>query len=608
VFPSSLGLMSAPVNLVNLERVSKAHGTTVLLDDVSLGVAAGERIGVVGRNGSGKTTLLSVLTGVEDPDAGRVTRRGDLALGVLDQPGTLPPGTTVRDVVLPPTLFAAEHEWAADPAVRGVLTGLELDRLGLDAPVAPMSGGERRRVALAAQLVRPLDLLVLDEPTNHLDVEGVAWLADYVTNRVGALVVVTHDRWFLDEVCTQTWEVADGKVHAYDGGYAAYTLARAERTRMAAATEERRLNLVRKELAWLRRGPPARTSKPRFRIEAAEALIADEPPPRESMALKGFAARRLGRTVYDIEDVDFAVGGRALFRDLTWSVGPGDRIGVVGVNGAGKTSLLRLLVGEVEPDAGRVVRGQTVAPAYLSQHVTELPGRLRVLEAVQEIGRIARIGNQEISASSLAERFGFTASRQWTPVGDLSGGERRRLQLLRLLMGEPNVLLLDEPTNDLDIDTLTQLEDLLDSFAGTVLVVSHDRYFVDRVCDSVVALMGDGSLAALPGGVEEYLARRAAGEARLVGVEAPMAATPSLHPARPAHSAAHVREARKEVARLERRLARLSAEEQRLHAELAAAAADYTKVAELDTRLRKLLAEKDDVETGWLAAAEVAEG
>src|SRR3954452_13343834 len=376
------GLMSAPLNLIALERLSKAHGTTVLLDDVSLGIAAGERIGVVGRNGSGKSTLLGVLTGREDPDSGRVTRRGDLAVGILDQSGTLPPGATVRDVVLPESLFAAEHEWAADPAVRSVLTGLELDRLGLDSPVAPMSGGERRRVALAAQLVRPLDLLVLDEPTNHLDVEGVAWLAGYVKDRVGALVVVTHDRWFLDEVCTQTWEVADGRVHAYEGGYAAYTLARAERARIAAVTEERRLNPVRNELGWLRRGAPARTSKPKFRIEAAQALIADEPPARDSMALAGFAARRLGRTVYDVEDVDLAVpsddGPRPLFRDLTWHVGPGDRIGLVGVNGAGKTSLLRLLVGEVEPDRGTVVRGQTVAPAYLSQHVTELPARLRV--------------------------------------------------------------------------------------------------------------------------------------------------------------------------------------------------------------------------------------
>jgi ABC transport system ATP-binding/permease protein len=622
--------MSAPLNLVNVERVSKAHGTTVVLDDVSLGVAAGERIGVVGRNGGGKSTLLGVLTGTEEPDSGRVTRRGDLAMGVLDQSGTLPPGTTVRDVVLPASRFAAEHEWAGDPAVRSVLTGLELDRLGLDSLVATMSGGERRRVALAAQLIRPLDLLVLDEPTNHLDVEGVAWLAGYVKARTGGLVVVTHDRWFLDEVCTTTWEVADGKVHSYEGGYAAYTLARAERARIASVTEERRLNLVRKELAWLRRGPPARTSKPKFRIEAAQALIADEPPARDSMALAGFAARRLGKTVYDVEDVTYTVhgggdgasdpaddpggpadtrgaGDRTLFRDLSWHVGPGDRIGIVGVNGAGKTSLLKLLVGEVEPDAGRVVVGQTVAPAYLSQHVTELPPRSRVLEAVQDVARIARIGNQEISASSLAERFGFAASRQWTPVGDLSGGERRRLQLLRLLMAEPNVLLLDEPTNDLDIDTLTALEDLLDSFPGTVLVVSHDRYFVDRVCDSVVALMGDGTVAALPGGVEEYLARRAAGEAALPSA-GPVAAPGSTRPAAPARSAADVRAARKEVARLERRLARLDADEKSLHEQLAAAATDYTQAAELDARLRALRAEKDQVESDWLEAAEVAEG
>ncbi|MCZ2817454.1 ABC-F family ATP-binding cassette domain-containing protein [Modestobacter sp. VKM Ac-2984] len=615
--------MSAPLNLVNLERVHKAHGTTVILDDVSLGVAAGERIGVVGRNGGGKSTLLGVLTGTQEPDSGRVTRRSDLAMGVLDQTGTLPPGTTVRDVVLPPSRFAAEHEWAGDAAVRSVLTGLELDRIGLDSPVAPMSGGERRRVALAAQLIRPLDLLVLDEPTNHLDVEGVAWLAEYVKARTGGLIVVTHDRWFLDEVSTTTWEVADGSVHAYEGGYSAYTLARAERSRIANVTEERRLNLVRKELAWLRRGPPARTSKPKFRIEAAQALIADEPPARDTMALAGFAARRLGKTVYDVEDVTYTVRGRGddaedpagpadpggprertLFHDLTWHVGPGDRIGVVGVNGAGKTSLLKLLVGEAQPDAGRVVVGQTVSAAYLSQHVTELDPRQRVLEAVQDVARIAKIGNQEISASTLAERFGFAANRQWTPVGDLSGGERRRLQLLRLLMAEPNVLLLDEPTNDLDIDTLTALEDLLDSFPGTVLVVSHDRYFVDRVCDSVVALMGDGSLAALPGGVEEYLRRRAAGEAALPGsgAAAPVGSTPA-----PAHSAADARAARKEASRLERRMLKLDADEKKLHEQLAAAATDYGRAAELDAQLKALQAEKEQVETDWLAAAEVAD-
>jgi ATP-binding cassette subfamily F protein uup len=602
--------MSAPLNLVNLERVHKAHGTSVLLDDVSLGIAAGERVGVVGRNGSGKSTLLGVLTGREDPDTGRVTRRGDLALGVLDQSGTLPPGATVRDVVLPPSLFAAEHEWAADPAVRSVLTGLELDRLGLDSPVAPMSGGERRRVALAAQLVRPLDLLVLDEPTNHLDVEGVAWLADYVKSRVGALVVVTHDRWFLDEVCTTTWEVADGAVHAYEGGYAAYTLARAERARIAAVTEERRLNLVRKELAWLRRGPPARTSKPRFRIEAAQALIADEPPARDSMALAGFAARRLGKTVYDVEDVDYAVrtddGPRTLFDDLTWHVGPGDRIGIVGVNGAGKTSLLRLLVGETEPDRGRVVRGQTVASAYLSQHVTELPGRLRVLEAVQEVARIARIGNQEISASSLAERFGFPASRQWTPVGDLSGGERRRLQLLRLLMAEPNVLLLDEPTNDLDIDTLRSLEDLLDDWPGAVIVVSHDRAFLERTVTDVIVCDGAGSVARRPGGYAAWEAERRAGPPR----GAPPAPSPAgeRSAGRGVGRAPNRNAARNALKALERDLEKLDGRHRSLSADVEAAGDDHAVLARLGSELAEVDAARRAAEERWLELAEEAEG
>ena len=539
-----------------------------------------------------------------------------MAMGVLDQTGTLPPGTTVRDVVLPPSMFAAEHEWAGDPAVRSVLTGLELDRLGLDAPVAPMSGGERRRVALAAQLIRPLDLLVLDEPTNHLDVEGVAWLAEYVRARAGGLVVVTHDRWFLDEVCTTTWEVADGNVHAYDGGYSAYTLARAERARISSVTEERRMNLVRKELAWLRRGPPARTSKPKFRIEAAQALIADEPPARDTMALKGFAARRLGKTVYDVEDVDYAVptddGPRMLFKDLTWNVGPGDRIGIVGVNGAGKTSLLKLLVGETKPDAGDVEgRPDRRRSAYLSQHVTELPPRARVLEAVQDVARIARIGNQEISASTLAERFGFAANRQWTPVGDLSGGERRRLQLLRLLMAEPNVLVLDEPTNDLDIDTLTALEDLLDSFPGTVLVVSHDRYFVDRVCDKVVALLGDGTLAELPGGVEEYLRRRAAGGAPLTTAAGDGGTRPV--------GAAVDRRARRSPRRMRAR-------RRRRRAGWSGGCSSWTPTRRSCTssspppppttarrrrwcaELKAVHAEKEQVEDEWLAATELAEG
>jgi ATP-binding cassette subfamily F protein uup len=401
-----MAALTAP--LVSLENVSKAYATTVVLDGVSLGVAAGERTGVVGRNGGGKTTLLRIVTGQEQPDSGRVARTGDLRIGYVDQRAD-PPGSTVRDVVL--ARYGEVHEWAGDAAVREVLGGLGLPRIGLDSPVERLSGGERRRVALAAALVARSDLLVLDEPTNHLDVEGVAWLAEHLRGRREAVVVVTHDRWFLDEVTDQTWEVGDGTVRRYDGGYSAYVLARAERARQAAASEARRQNLLRKELAWLRRGPPARTSKPRFRIEAAQALIADEPPPRDSTRLHAFATRRLGKSVYDVEDVTLALGDRTLLRHVTWRLGPGDRVAVVGVNGAGKTTLLRLLLGQQQPDRGTVRVGQTVRAGYLSQDVSELPEDLRLLEAVEQIARTANLGGVDLSASQLAERFGFGASR-----------------------------------------------------------------------------------------------------------------------------------------------------------------------------------------------------
>jgi ATP-binding cassette subfamily F protein uup len=567
-------------NLVNLEAVGKAYGTTVVFEAVSLGVADGERIGVVGRNGGGKTTLLRLITGDETPDSGRVTRTGGAHVATVTQRGALPDGATVRDVVVGD---AAEHEWAGDAAIREVLGGLGLSALGLDSPVARLSGGERRRVALSAALVQQADLLVLDEPTNHLDVEGITWLAAYLARRRGALLVVTHDRWFLDAVCTRTWEVGDATVRQFDGGYAAYVLARAERARQASAAEARRQNLLRKELAWLRRGPPARTSKPRFRIEAAEALIADEPPPRSTVELRALARRRLGRTVYDVEDVTVLAGDRTLLRDVTWHVGPGDRIGVIGVNGSGKTHLLRLLHGSVTPLSGIVRVGQTVHAAFLSQDVAELPEGLRVIEAVQEVH------GEQLASMRLAERFGFPNSRQWTPVADLSGGERRRLQLLRLLLTEPNVLLLDEPTNDLDTDTLAELEDLLDSWPGTLVVVSHDRYLIERVCDSTVTLVGDGSLAALPGGVDEYLARRAA-----------KPAAESTTRARKGDS----RAARRELTRLERQIATLERREAALHAELAEHATDFERVAALDAELRDVVKERGAAEHSWLELAE----
>ncbi|MDP9408362.1 MAG: ABC-F family ATP-binding cassette domain-containing protein [Actinomycetota bacterium] len=580
--------------LLSCEAVSKAHGTTQLLDGVTLGVTEGERIGVVGRNGGGKSTLVKVLAGVEEPDGGRVVRTGGATVELFRQDVVLPRGASVRDVVMGDT---AVHEWAGDAGVRDVLDGLGLPGLGLDSPVDPMSGGERRRVALAALLARPgdaaPDLLVLDEPTNHLDVEGVDWLARHLVARRGGLVVVTHDRWFLDAVCSTTWEVQGGQVHAYDGGYAAYVLARAERARIAAASEARRQNLLRKELAWLRRGPPARTSKPRFRIEAAQALIADEPPPRDRTALQAFATARLGKRVFDLEDVSVRVGDRTLFEHVTWRLGPGDRLGIVGVNGAGKTTLLRLLLAERQPDAGRVEVGKTVKVAHLSQEVAELDPGLRVLEAVEEIARVITIGGKEQTATQLLEQFGFAGSGDaWKRVGDLSGGERRRLQLLRLLMTEPNVLLLDEPTNDLDVDVLTALEDLLDGWPGTLVVVSHDRYFLERTTDRTVALLGDGRLAELPGGVEEYLERR-----RAVASSAPTVAGTRA-------KVGDSRAARKELARLERALDKLTTREDRLHAQMAEAATDHARLRELDGELRAVQAEKADTEEAWLVLAD----
>ena len=486
----------------------------------------------------------------------------------------------------------------------GLLGGVALSRFpqGLDTPIAPLSGGERRRIALARTLLDNPELLLLDEPTNHLDVEGVDWLARHLAARRGTLLVVTHDRWFLDAVCTATWEVADGGVNQYEGGYAAYVLARAERERIEAVREERRQGLLRKELAWLRRGPPARTSKPRFRIEAAEELIAGEPEPRDRAELLRFASSRLGDRVLDAVDVSVAYDGARVLRDATWRLGPGDRVALVGVNGSGKTTLIRLLSGDLAPDSGEVERGATVRTALLSQDTAEIPGELRVLEALEAVrGHATLSDGREITAGLLADRFGFRGEKARTLVRDLSGGERRRLQLMRLLMGEPNVLLLDEPTNDLDIDTLRALEDLLDGWPGTLVVVSHDRYFVERVCDDVYALTGDGGVRHLPGGIEQYLELRREAEA----AEAPPAAP---RRARAAPAGAVLRAARKEAGRLERALEKLAAREQALHADMAASATDHARLRELQAELDAVAAEREDAEAAWLEAAETAEG
>jgi ABC transport system ATP-binding/permease protein len=592
-----------PRNLVNLDSVGKTFAARAILDDVSLGVASGERIGVVGRNGDGKSTLLGLIAGAEDPDSGLVTRTGDLTVGVLSQHDELDGGRTIREELVG---GRADHEWAGDARFRSVLDGLlggvDLTRFprGIDTPIGPLSGGERRRVALARMLLGSPELLLLDEPTNHLDVEGVDWLARHLASRRGALIVITHDRWFLDAVCTATWEVVDRTVHRYEGGYAEYVLARAERDRQGAARDARRRQLLRKELAWLRRGPPARTSKPQFRIDAASALIADEPEPRDRVELLKFATARLGKTVIEVEDVSVRLGDRTVLRDLTWRLGPGDRVALVGVNGSGKTTLMRVLAGELLPASGTVLRGQTVRVAHLTQDMADVPGHLMVLEAVEEVRLRTRLGDgRELTAGMMCERFGFRGPRGRTPVADLSGGERRRLQLMRLLMDEPNVLLMDEPTNDLDIDTLTALEDLLDGWPGTLVVVSHDRYFVERVCDDVHALMGDGRIRHLPGGIDEYVRLRSP-------------STPPTPPSRPAVAdgpppGAVLRAARKEVARLEREIEQFAAREAALHEEMAAHATDHEKLRVLNLELSALAEGREAAEAAWLEKAEALE-
>ena len=580
-------------NLVNLEGVSKAFDIRPLLDDVSLGISEGDRIGIVGRNGSGKSTLLKVMAGVEPPDAGRVTRTNDIRIGLLSQVDVEDPSATVGDVVLG---NKEKHEWAREPKVREVFDGLfggHSDEF-FDRKFSALSGGERRRVGLAKLLVGELDLLLLDEPTNHLDVEGVAWLSRYLNQRKDlAVAVITHDRWFLDAVTDRTWEVVEGKVEEYDGGYSAYVLSKAERSRQASVLEGRRNMLIRKELAWLRRGPPARTSKPKVRVDAANELIASEPPPRDEGELLRFARNRLGNTVYELHHARISIGEKQLLDDVYWNVGPGDRIGIVGINGAGKTTLLRTLVGEIKPVAGKLVKGVTVKPAFLTQHLSELNPKWRVLEAVEDVANRVELGNgKELSASQLCERLGFDRESQWTPVGDLSGGEKRRLQLTRLLMDSPNVLLLDEPTNDFDIETLTELEDLLDSYSGTILVISHDRYFLERVCDRFVGLLGDGQLRDLPRGVDQYLEQREAMIAQTNENESPK---------KEVSNAASQRQLKKDLVRVERQLEKVAEKIASLLLAQEEAAFDPDRLTQIDKELENVRGDQARLEEEWLA-------
>ena len=588
----------AAKNLINIEAVSKSFGIKPLLDNVSLGINAAERIGVVGRNGGGKSTLMKVIAGIEAPDSGRVAKSSGLSMGILSQADTAAAGASVRDVVLGQK---EKHEWASSSDIREIFTGLfgGFDDHLLDRDFHSLSGGERRRVNLARLLVANLDLLLLDEPTNHLDVEGVAWLAAHIKARTDlAVMVITHDRWFLDEISDQIWEVVDGEIKTYEGGYSAYVLSKAERARQMSVEDGKRNMLIRKELAWLRRGAPARTAKPKFRIEAANTLIANEPPPRNEAELLNFAQNRLGTTVYELHQADINAGDKELLKDIYWNLGPGDRIGIVGVNGAGKTTLIRTLIGENKVSAGKLVTGVTVKPAYLSQHLEELDPTWRVLEAVEKVANRVQLGNgKELSASQLCERLGFSKDAQWTPVGDLSGGERRRLQLTRLLMDSPNVLILDEPTNDFDVETLTALEDLLDSFGGTMLVISHDRYFLERVCDRFVGLLGNKTMRDLPGGVEQYLQLRRAGSA-------PAAAVKS---AGGVSSAAQQRDLKKEITKLERQIEKADLEHVNLLGEQSEYAMDYAKLAEVTAALEANIARKNELEEQWLIATAALE-
>ena len=619
-------------HLLGVENLRIVVGSRTLLDGVTVGIEDGTRVGVLGPNGAGKSTFLRALSGQREIDGGRITRAADTRVAILNQSDNFSPGISVRQAVHGDV---PEHVWASNPAVRDIHAGLLAD-VDLAADVDTLSGGQRRRVALAHVLTQDAQVVVLDEPTNHLDVEGVDWLARHLQKRFdsargdGALVVVTHDRWFLDAICNRVWEVVPGvvpgngrpqipgRIELYDGGYAAYILARAERARQAEVAAAKRENLLRKELAWLRRGAPARTSKPRFRIDAAEALIADVPPPRDSVEITRMATARLGKRVIDLENVSVSYpapggGENQVLREVTWRLAPGERVGIVGINGAGKTTLLRLLQGTQKPTSGRVRTGQTVDVVTLSQTTHELDqiSELRVVEAVAAVAEHVTVGGKELSASQLVERLGFTRQRAWTRVGEISGGERRRLQLLRLLMAQPNVLLLDEPTNDLDTDTLAAIEDILDTFPGTLVVVSHDRYLLERVTDHQLALLGDGHLRDLPGGVEQYLELRrqqltaASGVAGTTSPTAEAKNAPSQGE-QGALSGAQRHAAAKNLARLERQLDKVSAQIDKLHAEMEVASADPGRVndlIELGKQLSQAQERQADIELEWLEAA-----
>lgn len=605
-------------HLLGGESLHLEFPTRTIFEGITVGLNEGDRIGIVGRNGDGKSTLMKILAGRLEPDSGRVTVRGGTRIGYLDQSDVLDDDHTVGYAIVGDT---PEYEWASQARIRDVISGLVSD-LPWDAPVSSLSGGQRRRVALASLLAQEWDVLMLDEPTNHLDVEAITWLAGHLKSRwpknAGGLMVVTHDRWFLDEICTDTWEVHDRIVEPFEGGYAAYILQRVERDRQAAAAEAKRQNLMRKELAWLRRGAPARTSKPKFRIDAANALIADVPPVRDTVELKKMAVSRLGKDVVDLENVSVVYddpsmpgGKRPVLKKVTWRIAPGERTGILGVNGAGKSTLLSLVTGDLKPTEGRVKHGKTVKIATLTQQLDELNevANDRVSDVIGRKKRSYIADGKELSPSQMLERLGFTSAQLSTPVKDLSGGQKRRLQLMLILLDEPNVLILDEPSNDLDTDMLAAMEDLLDTWPGTLLVVSHDRYLMERVTDQQYAVI-DGSFRHLPGGVDEYLALSAAGAggsaAGSAQARAASSAQASAEPDTPKVSGAELRAAQKESGAIERRLAKLAAEQEKLSEQMSAHdASDYAGLAALGEQQQTLQDEIDELEMRWLELSEL---
>ena len=586
-------------HLLGAEAVHLEYPTRVIFESTTVGVSDGDRIGIVGRNGDGKSSLLDLLTAQLRPDAGRVTQRSGLRVGALSQADILDSESTVGWTLVGDR---ADHEWAGDPRIRDVVSGLVSD-IGWNAVIGTLSGGQRRRVQLAALLVGEWDVIALDEPTNHLDIEGITWLATHLRQRwarnTGGLLLVTHDRWFLDEVATATWEVHDGIVEPFEGGYAAYVLQRVERDRMVAVAESKRQNLMRKELAWLRRGPPARTSKPKFRIDAANQLIADVPPLRNTVELAKLATARLGKDVVDLIDVSVSFEGRPVLRDVEWRIGPGERTGIVGANGAGKSTLLGLITGAVQPESGKVKRGKTVRLGTLDQRGDELVPLAgeRVADVLGRLRSDYQVDGRDVTPAQLLERLGFAGSQLSARVSELSGGQRRRLQLMLTVLAEPNVLLLDEPTNDVDTEMLAATEDLLDSWPGTLIVVSHDRYLLERVTDQQYAIL-DGRLRHLPGGIDEYL--RLASEATRA-LSAPVRSSES-----PQISGADLRAAEKELGAIDRRLARLAEQIANKHRELADHdQSDHVGIARLTEQLRDLEGGVTELENRWMEVSEI---